>query len=82
MNTRTKTIPVAVYPDGRRVVLVHRGGMWYWDRQGSASSHLSAAIRNVEAKGGTVVREPNPNYRPRRAGRLTYADEAFARLFA
>ena len=64
MNTRSKTIPVAVYPDGRRYVITRRRGMWQWHADGSASSHMDSVIANVQALGGTVVREPNPSYRP------------------
>ena len=82
MNTRSKTVPVAVYPDGRRFVIRREGRNGWRFAHNAWSSHLSGAIAQVEFNGGTVVREPNPNYRPRRAGRLAYADEAFARLFA
>lgn len=81
MDHRNKTRAVAVYPDGRRVVIRRRGRMWYWDNRGSASSHMDSVKANVEALGGTVVREPNPHYRPPQPPRLRYADECFARLF-
>lgn len=63
---QSKTRWVAVYPngtkDGRRFPITRSGGVWWWDT-GCGSSHLADAKANVEAEGGRVVREPNPNYR-------------------
>lgn len=51
---------VAVYPDGRRSVLTKDAkGVWWW-APGKGSSPLSAARENIEAAGGTLVREPIP----------------------
>ena len=60
---QTKTIRVAVYPDGSRFVLRKERGAW-WYRRGEGAFPLSAAIENVEELGGKVVTEPNPSYRP------------------
>ena len=81
MSTRTKTRAVAVYPDGHRFVITRRNGV-YWYSSTAGASHMDMVHDAVERAGGQVVREPNPSYRPSRPGRLTYADEAFARLFA
>lgn len=63
--TRTQTIQVASYPDGRRVRILRVSGLgWQWDR-GAYSSHKSSAIENAIREGATITREPNPNYRPR-----------------
>lgn len=63
MNTRTKTIPVAVYPDGRRFVVTFRGGV-YWYSSTAGASHMDMVRDAVERAGGRIVREPNPSYRP------------------
>lgn len=63
MNTRNKTIPVAVYPDGRTFRIRKSHGVWMW-RHDSGSYPFSAAVENVEREGGRVERHPNPNYRP------------------
>jgi len=60
---QTKTIKVAMYPDGSRFVLRKERGAW-WYRRGEGAFPLSAAIKNVEELGGAVVTEPNPSYRP------------------
>lgn len=62
-DTRSKTRAVAVYPNGTRCVIRRRSGV-YWYTSTAGSSHMRDAIAAVEAEGGTVVREPNPHYRP------------------
>lgn len=54
---------VAVYPSGRRFIVRRERGMWTWEN-GCQSSHLTGARMNIEADGGQLVQEPNPNYRP------------------
>lgn len=77
MNTKTKTRKVAVYPDGHRVVITRRGGMWHWGR-GNASSHISGVEHRLAAEyGGHVETEPNPNYRP-----VSEYERVMRRLFA
>lgn len=63
MNTKAKTIPVAIYPDGRRYPIHKTGGVYMWSHD-RGSYPFSAAVENVEREGGCVVREPNPQYRP------------------
>lgn len=76
----TKTITVATYPDGTRIVIRKGGGTpgYEWD-YGRFSSHKSDAIRNAEREGATVTREPNPSYREPSA---PTGLEAFRRIFA
>lgn len=63
MTRQSKTRAVAVYSDGRRYVIHRKGGLYWW-RHDAASSHMDMVRANVESDGGTVVREPNPHYRP------------------
>lgn len=63
--TRTRTIQVAVYPDGHEVRILRESGRgWQWDRD-SWSSHKSSAIDNAVREGAVIERRPNPNYRTR-----------------
>lgn len=63
MASNNKTRKVAVYPDGQRVVIVRRGGMYHWG-QGRASSHMSGVVHCLAVEyGGHVETEPNPFYR-------------------
>lgn len=61
---RTKTITVATYPDGTRIIIRKgQGYMGYqWNRSDS-SQYKADAIRNAEREGATVTTEPNPSYR-------------------
>lgn len=64
MSTRrNKTIPVAVWPDGRTYVIRKRGKYWWWAHD-RGSYPYSAAVENVEREGGRVERRPNPQYDP------------------
>lgn len=66
-ETSTRTIEVAIYPGGRRVPIRHQSALgWQWDRD-RYSSHKDSARRNAREAGADIVREPNPNYRPRLA---------------
>jgi hypothetical protein len=59
----TKTIEVAIYPDGHTVRIVRETLGWRWDRD-SWSSHKDSAKRNAEREGAVIERRPNPNYHP------------------
>lgn len=58
----TKTIPVAVYPDGTEWQIHRRRGGWEYRRR-CYSSHYDLAVSLVEQGGGRVERRPNPQYR-------------------
>jgi hypothetical protein len=60
--TETKTIEVAIYPNGRVIPIIRERGMWRWDLY-SASSHKDAAKANAIREGARIERRPNPNYR-------------------
>lgn len=65
MANEPKTIAVATYPGGRRIVIRKVAGLgWQWERD-AYSSHYASAVENAEREGATVKREPNPNHRPR-----------------
>ena len=62
MNTQNKTRKVAVMADGTRHIIRKGGGYWHW-KPGACSSHLDNLKHCVKAEGGTVITEPNPDYR-------------------
>lgn len=57
----TKTITVAIYPDGSEFVIRKCKFGYEWKSR-CYSSHMRYAIENVEFEGGRVERRPNPNY--------------------
>jgi hypothetical protein len=70
-DTTSKTVPVAVYPDGTVRTIAQRHGMWLVPypagHPAGSSSHgvqyLADVKRYVEEAGGKIERRPNPNYR-------------------
>lgn len=54
-----KTRLVIEWADGSRHEMVKRDGAWWWSET-AGSFPLSAAIQNVEDRGGRVRREPVP----------------------
>ena len=61
----SKTLRVAVYPDGRRFTIARRNGV-YWYSTTAGSSHMRYVREAVEALGGCIETVPNPHYRPAR----------------
>jgi len=60
----TKTITVATYPDGTRIIIrKSQGYMGYHYITGGSAYPKAAAIRSAEREGATVTTEPNPSYR-------------------
>jgi hypothetical protein len=63
----TKTRWVITWEDGRTEVIYRKSNGWHWSGGrgygGGISSHLDNVKHQVKALGGTMVREPNPDYR-------------------
>jgi hypothetical protein len=62
MNSN-KTRKVAIYPNGKRFVIRKVRGGYQWAAD-AVSSHMDSVIANVEAEGGQIITEENPNYEP------------------
>ena len=62
MKREPKTLKVACFPDGRKVVICKKNGAYWWSRS-EGSYPFSAAKQAVEELGGWIETIPNPNYR-------------------
>lgn len=81
MTTKpSKTVKVAVYPDGTRRTFRRSTSRGWWIKEpGGGSvwcSHQSMLVAHVEADGATVISEPNPEYERWQRRRLPALERA------